>query len=112
MLSEHWHLDALPQNDCFDVTCKHSIQIYVYYCKEGPHTYRCLNKLWASTSDQFYALKHIDDLDDFNSIHKVRDGDISAWSTCSITNWKEINVSKMKECSTEGLLVAKKSLTN
>ena len=52
------------------------MKFYMNVVKIVHDTYCCLNKLWAPTSDQLYALKHIDDLDDFNSIHKIRNGDI------------------------------------
>ena len=55
-------------------------------------TYRCFDKLWTPGTDKFNTLKDIDDLNNFDSVHKIRNCDVSSTSSSTITEGK-MNVS-------------------
>ena len=50
--------------------------------------YRCFNKLWTFRTDVFDTLKNINDLNNFHSVHKIRNCDIGSTSSRTITRWK------------------------
>jgi hypothetical protein len=51
-------------------------------------TYRCFNKLWTIGADQFNTLKDINDLNNFHSVHKIRNCDVGSTSSRTITRRK------------------------
>ena len=55
-------------------------------------TYRCFNKLWTPGTDEFDTLKDINDLNNFDSVHEIRNCDVVSTSSSTITE-RKMNVS-------------------
>ena len=52
--------------------------------------YRCFNKLWTPATDEFDTLKDINDLNNFDSVHEIRNCDVGSTSSSAITKEKQM----------------------